>query len=169
MFQADLLCGAKPAAASNGATFERRNPATGEVATRAAAATLDDVDAAVKAAQRRLPGLVRHGAGRAPRAAAEGRRQDGSAARPVRRSAVAEAGGAPMWYQFNVTLAANMLREAAAMTTQIAAKSFRPTCPARSRWACARPAAWWSASRPGMPRSSSARARSPCRSPAAIR
>jgi acyl-CoA reductase-like NAD-dependent aldehyde dehydrogenase len=34
-------------------------------------------------------------------------------------TAVAEAGGAPMWYQFNVTLAANMLREAAAMTTQI--------------------------------------------------
>jgi acyl-CoA reductase-like NAD-dependent aldehyde dehydrogenase len=25
---------------------------------------------------------------------------------------IAEAGGAPMWYQFNVTLAANMLREA---------------------------------------------------------
>jgi acyl-CoA reductase-like NAD-dependent aldehyde dehydrogenase len=34
-------------------------------------------------------------------------------------TAVAEAGGAPMWYQFNVTLAANMLREAASMTTQI--------------------------------------------------
>jgi acyl-CoA reductase-like NAD-dependent aldehyde dehydrogenase len=34
-------------------------------------------------------------------------------------AAVEEAGGAPMWYQFNVTLAANMLREAAAMTTQI--------------------------------------------------
>src|SRR5919199_2213327 len=32
---------------------------------------------------------------------------------------IAEAGGSPVWYQFNVTLAANMLREAAAMTTQI--------------------------------------------------
>ncbi len=52
MFQADLLLNGQARAASNGATFERRNPATGEVATRAAAATLDDVDAAVQPRRR---------------------------------------------------------------------------------------------------------------------
>ncbi|MTV36538.1 aldehyde dehydrogenase [Duganella radicis] len=119
MFNTDLLIGGATAAAHNGAVFERRNPATGEVATRAAAASLEDVDRAVQAAQAAFPAwsAMLPGARRAllvkAADAMEARR-----AEFVERG-VAEAGGAPMWYQFNVTLAANMLREAAAMTTQI--------------------------------------------------
>ncbi|MYM21994.1 aldehyde dehydrogenase family protein [Duganella sp. FT135W] len=119
MFNTDLLIGGATAAAHNGAVFERRNPANGEVASRAAAASLEDVDRAVQAAQAAFPAwsAMLPGARRAlllkAADAMEARR-----AEFVERG-IAEAGGAPVWYQFNVTLAANMLREAAAMTTQI--------------------------------------------------
>jgi acyl-CoA reductase-like NAD-dependent aldehyde dehydrogenase len=120
MFQAQLLLNGQAKAASNGATFERRNPATGEVATRAAAATLDDVDAAVAAAQAAFPAwsTMLPGARRTLLLKAADKME--ALRGQFVEAAVAEYGGAPMWYQFNVTLAANMLREAAAMTTQIA-------------------------------------------------
>ncbi|RZT10309.1 vanillin dehydrogenase [Duganella sp. CF402] len=119
MFNTDLLIGGATAPAHSGAVFERRNPASGEVATSAAAASLEDVDRAVQAAQAAFPAwsAMLPGARRAlllkAADAMEARR-----AEFVERG-IAEAGGAPVWYQFNVTLAANMLREAAAMTTQI--------------------------------------------------
>jgi hypothetical protein len=56
--------------------------------------------------------VVGHAAGRASRAAAQGGRCDGARRAEFVERGIAEAGGAPMWYQFNVTLAANMLREA---------------------------------------------------------
>jgi acyl-CoA reductase-like NAD-dependent aldehyde dehydrogenase len=119
MFETDLLCGGQARAASNGATFERHNPANGQVATRAAAATLDDVDAAIGAAQQAFPAW-------AALAPAERRalllkaadKMDQLRGEFVERG-ILEAGGSPMWYGFNVKLAANMLREAASMTTQI--------------------------------------------------
>jgi acyl-CoA reductase-like NAD-dependent aldehyde dehydrogenase len=120
MFQADLLLNGQTVAASNGATFERRNPATGEVATRAAAATFDDVDAAIDAAQAAFPtwSAMAPGARRTLLLTAADKME--ALRGQFVEAAVAECGGAPMWYQFNVTLASNMLREAAAMTTQIA-------------------------------------------------
>ncbi|WP_198120034.1 aldehyde dehydrogenase [Massilia rhizosphaerae] len=119
MFHTDLLYGGADRPASNGATFERLNPATGQVATRAAAASLDDVDAAVAAARDAFPAwsALPPGERRALLLAAA-EKMEALRARFV-KAAVDEAGGAPMWYHFNVTLAANMLREAASMTTQI--------------------------------------------------
>jgi len=119
MFQSDLLVGGEARPATNAAWFERHDPATGEVATRAAAAALEDADAAVDAARAAFPtwSTMAPGARRALLLKAA----DAMEALRGRfvETAVAEAGGAPMWYQFNVTLAANMLREAASMTTQI--------------------------------------------------
>jgi acyl-CoA reductase-like NAD-dependent aldehyde dehydrogenase len=120
MLETDLLIAGQARPASNGAAYERRDPATGAVATRAAAATLDDVDAAVAAARDAFPAwsATAPGARRALLLAAADALE---ALRPrIVDAAVREAGGAPVWYQFNVTLAANMLREAASMTTQIA-------------------------------------------------
>jgi len=120
MFDTDLLIAGQARPASNGAAYERRNPATGAVATRAAAATLDDADAAVAAARDAFPAwsAMLPGARRALLLAAADAME---ALRPrIVETAIAEAGGAPVWYGFNVTLAANMLREAASMTTQIA-------------------------------------------------
>jgi acyl-CoA reductase-like NAD-dependent aldehyde dehydrogenase len=120
MLETDLLIAGQARPASNGAAYERRDPGTGAVATRAAAATLDDVDAAVAAARDAFPAwsATAPGARRALLLAAADALE---ALRPrIVDAAVREAGGAPLWYQFNVTLAANMLREAASMTTQIA-------------------------------------------------
>jgi acyl-CoA reductase-like NAD-dependent aldehyde dehydrogenase len=114
-----MLIGGANRAASNGGRFERLNPVTGAVASRAPAATLEDADAAVDAAAAAFPAW--------------------SALKPTERRArllkaadimdartgefiatgVAETGAMANWYGFNVQLAANMLREAAAMTTQI--------------------------------------------------
>jgi acyl-CoA reductase-like NAD-dependent aldehyde dehydrogenase len=119
MFQSDLLVGGEARPATNAAWFERHDPATGEVATRAAAATLEDADAAVDAARAAFPAWSTMAPG--ARRALLLKAADAMEALRGRfvETAVAEAGGAPMWYQFNVTLAANMLREAASMTTQI--------------------------------------------------
>jgi vanillin dehydrogenase len=120
MFDTDLLVDGRPAAASNGATFERRNPANGDTATRAAAATVDDAQRAADAAQRAFPAwtamLPAERRGLLLKAADTMEQyRDQFVARGI-----AEAGGSPVWYGFNVTLAANMLREAAGMTTQVA-------------------------------------------------
>ena len=50
-----LLIHGQAAAASNGATFERRNPLDGTVATTAPAATVADAIAAVEAAAAAFP------------------------------------------------------------------------------------------------------------------
>ncbi|MYM91490.1 salicylaldehyde dehydrogenase, partial [Rugamonas sp. FT82W] len=56
MLEARLLIGGLDQASSTGATYQRLNPATGDTASVAAAATLDDADAAVAAAQAAFPG-----------------------------------------------------------------------------------------------------------------
>jgi acyl-CoA reductase-like NAD-dependent aldehyde dehydrogenase len=50
MFEAQLLIGGASCAASNKATYDRSNPVSGKIASRTAAATLQDADAAVAAA-----------------------------------------------------------------------------------------------------------------------
>jgi len=119
MFQTDLLIGGDARGASSGASFERLNPATGALATRAAAATLDDADAAAAAARAAFPAwaAMAPGARRALLLAAADKME--ALRGQFVEAAVMEVGGAPGWYQFNVSLAANMLREAASMTTQI--------------------------------------------------
>lgn len=119
MLKVELLIGGKDQTAAGGARYERHNPFDGSVASTAAAAALADADAAVAAAQAAFPAWAELGPGerrkRLLKAAdlMEGRVADFIAA------GVAEAGGVPGWYGFNVMLAAGMLREAASMTTQI--------------------------------------------------
>jgi acyl-CoA reductase-like NAD-dependent aldehyde dehydrogenase len=115
----NMLIGGKQLQAADGASFERRNPVTGEVATRAQAASAADADAAVAAAHAAFPAW-------AALAPTERRKRLLKAADLMdARTAdfiaagVAETGAMPNWYGFNVMLAANMLREAASMTTQI--------------------------------------------------
>ena len=55
MQTANLLIGGMSVPARNGATFDRIDPFTGAVATRAAAATIEDADAAVAAAHAAFP------------------------------------------------------------------------------------------------------------------
>ncbi|OLL28195.1 salicylaldehyde dehydrogenase [Burkholderia sp. SRS-W-2-2016] len=114
-----LLIDGKSRGASDGRTFERINPANGRVASRAAAATLADVDAAVEAAARAFPAWSALAPGeRRKRLLAAADLMDARVGEFI-ETGLAETGAMPNWYGFNVMLAANMLREAAAMTTQI--------------------------------------------------
>lgn len=118
MLQVPLLIGGQSRPASDGRTFERRNPVTGEVVSQVAAASLDDADAAVAAASAAFPAWSR--------LAPNERRSRLLAAADALQArtgefiaAAGETGAMANWYGFNVKLAAGMLREAAAMTTQI--------------------------------------------------
>jgi vanillin dehydrogenase len=115
-----LLVGGRHRAASDGRSFDRMNPVTGERASRAAAATLEDADAAVAAARAAFPTW----SALAPteRRARLLRAADLLESRMAEFIDIgaAETGAVAGWYGFNVMLAAGMLREAASMTTQIA-------------------------------------------------
>jgi acyl-CoA reductase-like NAD-dependent aldehyde dehydrogenase len=136
----DLLIGGERRKASSGATFERRNPITSDVVTVAAAATLQDADDAVAAAHRAQSAW----AASAP-AERRGRLLNAAALLEQKMEAlialgVAEIGGAPGWYGFNVSLAANMLREAASMTTQITGEVIPSNLPGNLALAVRQPA-----------------------------
>lgn len=107
------------AGAVGGGTFERRDPVTGAVATRAAAATVEDVARVCAAAAGAFESWSRTGPGE--RRALLLKAADLMEARTPDFIALmtAETGATAPWAGFNVHLAAGMLREAAALTTQI--------------------------------------------------
>ncbi|MEQ5842270.1 aldehyde dehydrogenase [Paraburkholderia acidicola] len=114
-----MLINGERVQARNGATFERRNPLDGEIATRAPAATVDDALAAVDAAAAAFPAWSACGPGERrallmKAAHAIEARSDAFAA-----AMAAETGASGIWAGFNVHLAAGGLIEAAALTTQI--------------------------------------------------
>jgi acyl-CoA reductase-like NAD-dependent aldehyde dehydrogenase len=131
MMDINLLIDGRDVAASAGATFERRDPITGDVASRAAAASVADAKAAADAAAAAFPTWSKLG----PNA----RRSvllkaadllEARAAEFVNLMAT-EIGATAGWAQFNVKLAAGMLREAASLTTQITGEiipSDKPGC-----------------------------------------
>jgi acyl-CoA reductase-like NAD-dependent aldehyde dehydrogenase len=127
----NLLIGGKDVAASGGATFERRNPVTGEVASVAAAATVEDAKAAADAAAAAFPKWSALGPN--ARRAMLMKAADALEARTPEFIALMadEIGATAGWAGFNCFLAAGMLREAAAMTTQVAGEvipSDKPGC-----------------------------------------
>lgn len=119
MVEVPLLIGNAERPASSGATFTRKNPITGEVVTRAAAATREDAADAVAAASTAFPAWSALGPGE--RRARLLRAADLLEAHSAEFSNLmtAETGATAGWAHFNVHLAAGMLREAAAMTSQI--------------------------------------------------
>jgi vanillin dehydrogenase len=119
MNEVKLLIGGKDCDAANKETFERINPVTGETATRAAAATVADCDAACDAAAAAFPAWSAMGPNERRKLLLKAADLLDARAPEFIGYGVAEAGSAPMWYGFNAMLAASMLREAAAMTTQI--------------------------------------------------
>ena len=114
-----MLIGGEPAAAASGATFERHNPLDGQVATRAPAASAEDAVRAVDAAAAAFPAWSALGPS-ARRALLLKAATALEALAPRFTEAMAgETGAAAPWAGFNVHLAAGMLQEAAAITTQI--------------------------------------------------
>jgi vanillin dehydrogenase len=115
----DLLIGGKDQPASDQRTFQRLNPIGGEIASIVAAASVDDAMRAADAAAAAFPAWSQLGP-------SERRHRLNAAADILARRAgeftalmVAETGATAGWAGFNAHLAEGMLREAAAMTTQI--------------------------------------------------
>jgi acyl-CoA reductase-like NAD-dependent aldehyde dehydrogenase len=119
MVEVQLLIGDRDVPAAKSATFNRKNPISGEVATRAAAASVEDARAAADAAASAFPKWS--ALGPTERRARLMKAADllESHAAEFATTVMAETGAAMGWGHFNVHLAASMLREAAAMTTQI--------------------------------------------------
>jgi benzaldehyde dehydrogenase (NAD) len=114
-----LLINGERTQAANGATFERRNPLDGNVATTAPAATVQDALAAVAAAQRAFPAWAAMGPNERRALLMKAAQALEAKGEAFAAAIAAETGGSAMWAGFNVHLAAGMLLEAAAMTTQI--------------------------------------------------
>lgn len=114
-----LINGLKVTAERN-ATFERRNPLDGTVATRAPAASPADAVLAVEAAAEAFKTWSESGPG--ARRALLVKAADALEAKTAQfvEAVPAETGATGMWAGFNVMLAAGMIREAAALTTQVA-------------------------------------------------
>ena len=114
-----LLIAGKETPASRARTFDRINPVTGEVATRAAAASVEDAKLAADAASLAFSGWAEVGPN--ARRALLNKAADAVQAKAAEFTSamMEETGSSAPWAGFNVMLAAGMLREAAAMTTQI--------------------------------------------------
>jgi benzaldehyde dehydrogenase (NAD) len=106
--------------AEKGATFERRNPLDGTVATRAPAASAADAVMAVEAAAEAFKTWSETGP--SERRALLLKAADKLEAKTPEfiQAVPAETGATAMWAGFNVMLAAGMIREAASLTTQVA-------------------------------------------------
>ncbi|RCV88192.1 aldehyde dehydrogenase [Billgrantia montanilacus] len=114
-----LLIGGQAKAASRKGTFERHNPFTGQVATTAAAASVEDAKAAADAAGRAFATWSQTGPGeRRGKLLKAAELMEARQAEFIERM-VDETGATPAWAGFNVMVAAGMLREAASLTTQI--------------------------------------------------
>jgi acyl-CoA reductase-like NAD-dependent aldehyde dehydrogenase len=139
MLELPLLVRDRDVAASNGAIFHRRNPITGEVVTRAAAATLADALSAASAAASAFPDWSQTAPSlrRAKLMKAadllEDRADDFAAAMAE------ETGATAAWARFNLELGAATLREAASITTQITGTLIPSDKPGMTAMALRRP------------------------------
>ena len=114
-----LLIGSEETPSARGKTFERRNPVTGDVATVAAAATVEDAVRAADAAATAFTAWSVTGPNF--RRTLLNKAADMLVARAAdfTSAMMEETGATAAWAGFNVDLASRMLREAGAMTTQI--------------------------------------------------
>ena len=114
-----LINGLKVTAEKN-ATFERRNPLDGTVATRAPAASAADAVMAVEAAAEAFRTWGETGPGERRALLLKAADKLESKLPQFIDAVAAETGATGMWAGFNVMLAAGMIREAASLTTQVA-------------------------------------------------
>lgn len=119
MYEVPMWVNGQPRSAQNNRTYEVKNPISGDAVTSAAAASVADARAAADAAAAAFPVWSQKTPGE--RRAVLLKAADNLAAKAdeAGQRVMREMGGTAMWGGFNIHLAASMLREAAAMTTQI--------------------------------------------------
>jgi len=119
MFEIQMFVGGERRSTSSGAAFERRNPLDHSVATRAPAASTADAVAAVDAAAKAFPAWAAMGPGERRSLLLKASDALRAKAEAITAAMAAEIGASAIWAGFNVSLAADMLVEAASLTTQI--------------------------------------------------
>jgi acyl-CoA reductase-like NAD-dependent aldehyde dehydrogenase/ABC-type branched-subunit amino acid transport system ATPase component len=119
MFHTKLIIADRDLAASGDRTFDRLDPMTGAIATRASAASVGDAHKAADAAAAAFPEWSVVAPGERRRLLLKAADILQSKADDFAEAVVAETGSPAHWSHFNVGLAADMIREAASMTTQI--------------------------------------------------
>ena len=111
--------------------FERINPLTSEVASQAEAMTVADVNAVAEKAAQAFPAWAAMGPN--ARRAVLMKAADALDARAADlvNAMMSETGAAEAWVRFNIMLSVGMIREAAAITTQISGETIpsdKPGC-----------------------------------------
>jgi acyl-CoA reductase-like NAD-dependent aldehyde dehydrogenase len=127
--EVSLMIGGKPHPVAS--RFERLDPMSGEVATQAAAAAKADALAAADAAAAAFPAWSERGPNERRALLMRAASALESKATDFVAAMMAETGSTEGWARFNLMLAAGMVREAAAMTTQISGEvipSDKPGC-----------------------------------------
>ncbi len=119
MNEVKLLIGGQNVGAKSGATFDRKSPITGEVVSRCAAAGVDDVKAAIDAAAKAFPAWSKTGPGERRKLLMEAAAKLRAKSAEFSRLCVEETGAIGGWGHFNTAFAANIIEEAAAMTTRV--------------------------------------------------
>ncbi|MBR0863503.1 aldehyde dehydrogenase [Bradyrhizobium diazoefficiens] len=134
-----FLINGETVAASGGRTFMRVDPVTGEVASEAAAASVTDALKATEAAAAAFPHWSSIGPGE--RRKLLNRAADIMEAKTDEfiKIGIAETGATGPWVGFNVMLAANMIREAAAMVTHVCGEVIPSDKPGTFATALVRP------------------------------
>ena len=136
----NLYIDGKRVSAEGNRCFTRENPITGDIVTEAAAASTSDADAAVDAAARAFAtwSITSPAERRAKLlAAADNLRARGD---DIVAAMKDEIGATEGWARFNVMLAADMLVEAAALTTQIKGEIIPSNRPGSTAMAIRQPA-----------------------------
>ncbi|RUP26029.1 MAG: aldehyde dehydrogenase [Curvibacter sp.] len=140
MQEIQLLIQGERCDASSGRTFDRRNPLDGAVATRAPAATPADAVRAVEAAQKAFPAWAGMGPGARRALLLKAAAALESKAEAFTAAMAAETGSSALWAGFNVHVAAGMLQEAAALTTQVGGEIIPSDVPGSLAMAVRQPA-----------------------------
>jgi benzaldehyde dehydrogenase (NAD) len=119
MSDMSMLINGLKVSAEKGATFERRNPLDGSVATRAPAASPADAVLAVEAAAEAFKTWGESGPTERRNLLLKAADALEAKMGDFVQAIAAETGASGLWAGFNVHLAAGMFREAAALTTQV--------------------------------------------------
>ncbi|KFE36260.1 aldehyde dehydrogenase [Thioclava atlantica] len=126
--------------AENDRRFTRENPVTGEQVTQAAAASIADATKAVDAAARAFPAWSATGPGERRAKLLAASESLKARADDIVAAMKEEIGATEGWARFNVMLAADMLVEAAALTTQIKGEIVPSNRPGTTAFAIRQPA-----------------------------
>jgi acyl-CoA reductase-like NAD-dependent aldehyde dehydrogenase len=119
MMDVQLIIDNAPVASEKGAVFERKDPVSGQVVTRAAAASASDAARAADSAQAAFAQWSQTGPTERRRILLAAADKLEAKVEPIGQAMAAEIGASGLWSGFNVFAAAALIREAAALTTQI--------------------------------------------------